>query len=506
MGEKVIDNIVITIDCGTKGIRGILFDDYGNELGKSEIIYDGYYSKNQHWKEAPPLMFWNGLVGVIQKIRENYPKLFNKIQGMNIACQRDIITVVDETGEPLRDFISWLDRRTLEKPLKHPWPYELLFKAVGFSDFAKSFSVNAHAHWIKVYEPEIWEKADKLVFLSTYLLTKLTGKIMDSRSATTGHVPFDYKRKEWCGRYDVKSIVLQIEPEKRYELVGSCEIIGHLTASAAALTGLPVGLPVVSSGSDKGCETLGVGAITPNTAGVSLGTQATVQVTTTKYVELFPFYPAFPAVQGDSYNPEITIYHGFWMVDWYIDEFLGHLDPGLIFSLLEDYLIDTKTGADGLIHQPYWGREAYRPEARGSLVGFREGHNKKHIYRAIIEGLGFGLLEGIERIESKTNTPIESIGLTGGGSRSDGVAQIMADIFNRPVHRVQTNETTGLGGAMATFVGLGRFQSVKDAGDCMVRKSKTFKPDAIQAQKYTEIYNKIYKRLYRRLKPLYKKI
>jgi len=195
LGEIAIENIVITIDCGTKGIRGILFDDYGNELGKSEIIYDGYYSKNKHWKEAPPLMFWNGLVEVIRDIKEKYPKRFDKIQGINIACQPDIITVVDEKGEPLRDFISWLDRRTLETPLKHPWPFELLFKAVGFSNFAKSFSVNAHAHWIKVYEPEIWKKSAKLVFLSTYLLTKLTGKIMDSRSATTGHVPFDYKRK-----------------------------------------------------------------------------------------------------------------------------------------------------------------------------------------------------------------------------------------------------------------------------------------------------------------------
>jgi len=503
--KNSIENIVMTIDCGTKGVRAILFDDFGNELGKSEIIYDGYYSKNFQWKEAPPEMFWDGLVGVIRIIREKHPELFNGIQGVTIACQRDIITVVDEKGEPLRDFISWLDRRTIKEPLKIPLPYELLFKLVGFNAFANSFNINTHAHWIKVNEPDIWKKAYKLVFLSTYLLTKLTGKIMDSRSATVGHVPFDYKNRKWCKKQDVKSQVLQIEPEKRYDLVESCEIIGYVTAEASQLTGLPVGLPIISSGTDKGCETLGVGAITPDIASVSLGTQATVEITTTKYIELFPFYPAFSAVQKDSYNPEITIYHGFWMVEWFINEFLSHEDPSAVYALLDSYLKETPVGANGLVHQPYWGREAYRPEARGSLIGLSEGHDKKHIYRAFIEGLGFGILEGIKVIESKTGTPIEAIGLSGGGSRSDDVAQIMADIFNRPVYRVQTFETTALGGAMATFIGLGRYESIREAETFMVRKSKTFKPDLKNAQKYAEIYNNIYKKLYGRLKPLYKK-
>lgn len=505
MDENVIENVVMTVDCGTKGVRAILFDDFGNELGKSEIIYTGYYSKNFQWKEAPPLMFWDGLVEVIKIIREKYPKIFKKIQGVTIACQRDIITVVNEQGEPLRDFISWLDRRTLAKPLKVPWPYELLFKLVGFSSFAKSFNINTHAHWIKVNESDIWKKAYKLVFLSTYLLTKLTGKIMDSQSATVGHVPFDYKNKKWCKKQDVKSQIMQIEPEKRYEVVESCEIIGYLTTEASQLTGIPVGLPIVSSGTDKGCETLGVGAISPNTASVSLGTQATLEITTTKYIELFPFYPAFSAVQKDSYNPEITIYHGFWMVDWFINEFLLQEDPNTRYALLESYLADTPAGANGLVHQPYWGSEAYRPEARGSFIGFSEGHGKKHMYRAIIEGLGFGLLEGAKVIESKTGTPIVAIGLSGGGSRSDGVAQIMADIFNRPVYRVQTFETTGLGGAMATFVGLRRYTSITEAEACMVRKSKIFKPDLNNAKKYAATYNNIYKKLYEQLKPLYKK-
>ena len=496
-------NIVLSIDCGTRGIRGILFDDFGNELGKSERIFDGYYSKSFQWKEAPPEMFWNGLVDVVRDLNKKDPVLFNAIQGMTVSCQRDVITVVDKKGKPLRDFISWLDRRELDEALPFGIPYALLFKMIGFSDAAKSFSRLTHANWIKVHEPEIWEKADKVVLLSTYLVTKLTGQIRDSRSAIAGHLPFDTKRKQWCKKNDVKYQIIQVEPEKCYDLVDSFEIIGKLTPEAAQLTGLPQGLPIVSSGTDKGCETVGVGALTPETASISLGTQSTVEISTTKYVELYPFYPSFAAVQNDAYNPEVTIYHGFWMVNWFVKEFLESVNPDALHSLLEEYLQETTPGADGLVHQPYWGMEAFRPEARGSFIGFTEGHTKKHIYRAIVEGLGFGLLEGLELIESKTGIPVQTIGLSGGGSRSDGVTQIMADIFNRPVYRVQTFETTGLGAAMATFVGLGHFESIEKAGEQMVHQSQVFTPDPANVRKYSGIYNKIYKKLYGRVKPLY---
>ena len=136
-------------------------------------------------------------------------------------------------------------------------------------------------------------------------------------------------------------------------------------------------------------------------------------------------------------------------------------------------------------------------------MGFSEGHDKRHIYRAIIEGLGYALLEGLELIERKTTVPIQAVGLSGGGSRSDGVAQIMADILNRPVYRVQTYETTGLGAAIATFVGLNHYPDIQAAGAAMIQKSRIFDPNPENVIKYSEIYNKLYTQLYRRVRPLY---
>lgn len=254
----------MTIDCG---LRGIIFDEQGNELAKSEELFTGYYSQHFQWKGSGP---GNVLAGTGKgRSGSSRPKkwtCFRPSRGPTVSCQRDVITVVDEKGEPLRNFISWLDRRELAEPLPYPWPYTLLFKCIGFSDYAKSFSKTAHVNWIKVHEPEIWAKTDKVVFLSTYFLSRLTGRIADSRSDTAGHLPFDTKKKQWCGKYNVKTQILQVDPEKCYELTDSCQIIGRLTAEAAEMTGLPSGLPIVASGTDKGCETIGVGALTPDIA------------------------------------------------------------------------------------------------------------------------------------------------------------------------------------------------------------------------------------------------
>ena len=112
-------------------------------------------------------------------------------------------------------------------------------------------------------------------------------------------------------------------------------------------------------------------------------------------------------------------------------------------------------------------------------------------------------MEGLELIERKTTVPIQAVGLSGGGSRSDGVAQIMADILNRPVYRVQTYETTGLGAAIATFVGLNHYPDIQAAGAAMIQKSRIFDPNPENVIKYSEIYNKLYTQLYRRVRPLY---
>ncbi len=314
-------DLALTLDCGTKGVRAVIYDARGNELAKTEKEYEGYYSKEPGYVEAPGAMFWDDAVEVILALKEGEPELFQQISGVTVACQRDTATIIDGGGNPLRDFIIWKDRRVLEEPIPIPQPWRTLFSLIGKREFAESFDKGTHAHWIKIHEPELWERAEAYVLLSGFLITKLTGKIMDARANIAGHLPFDFKKKEWCSPHEIKRQIIQIEREKLCELTGSCAIIGAVTKEAAQITGLREGLPVIGSGTDKGCETIGVGCVNPHIASVSLGTQATVETTVDRYFELVTFYPPFPSVDPEAYNPEITVYSGFWMINWFVENF-----------------------------------------------------------------------------------------------------------------------------------------------------------------------------------------
>ena len=129
-----------------------------------------------------------------------------------------------------------------------------------------------------------------------------------------------------------------------------------------------------------------------------------------------------------------------------------------------------------------------------------------YIYRAIIEGVAYALREGLEGIEKKQRTKIKEIRLSGGGSQSDVICQITADIFNVPVKRIQTYETASLGVALAVFVAKGVFNSYCEATRNMVHVKDEFYPNSIANQKYEYLYNKVYLKLYPRLSKIYKRV
>ena len=96
--------------------------------------------------------------------------------------------------------------------------------------------------------------------------------------------------------------------------------------------------------------------------------------------------------------------------------------------------------------------------------------------------------------------------ISGGGSQSDAICQITADIFGLPVSRVQTYESTTLGAAITTFVALKEFENVEEAMKAMSHKSVTFEPNTEAHEQYNSLYNKVYLKMYPRLKDVYKHI
>jgi sugar (pentulose or hexulose) kinase len=390
----------------------------------------------------------------------------------------------------------------------------LAFRAVRMRETVAHFQAEAEANWIRAHQPEIWDRTHKYLFLSGYLTHRLVGRFVDSVGCQVGYVPFDYKKLDWAGRRDWKWLALAIEADTLPELVAPGGVLGEITTTASADTGIPAGLPLIAAAADKACEVIGSGALEPHIGCLSYGTSATINTTHKRYVEAIPMIPPFPAAIPGAYTLEIQIYRGYWMVSWFKQQF-GHREQriaeqrGIQAEELFDELVNAvPAGSMGLVLQPFWspGVKIPGPEAKGAIIGFGDVHTRAHVYRAIIEGLAYALREGGERTQRKSGVTMTEIRVAGGGSQSDAALQITADIFGLPTSRPHTYEASGLGAAIDAAVGVGLHPDFPTAVDEMTRCGTPVEPDPESQKIYDELYNGVYRKMYRRLKPLYEHI
>lgn len=507
-----MENYTLTIDCGTQSLRAIIFDQQGKMLAFSKKSFEPYYSQHLGWAEQDPSLYWDKLCEATKEIKQKSPLVLDAVTNMVVTTQRDTCVLLDKDGNVLRPAIIWTDERKLKNKRKFTLKSELALRATGMNNIAHILSNQCPAHWIQDHEPEIWEKTHKYLLLSGYLTYQLTGKFIDGVANQIGHIPFNYKKFEWEKKHSIKRSIFQIEDDKLVNLKFTGETLGNITKCAAEQTGLKKGLTIIAGGSDKGCETLGVGCNDNTVAAISLGSQASIQTTTPKYYEVIPFIPPFPAIKPNSYNPEIQVYRGYWMVTWFKEEF-AHKE---VFEankrdvypevVLDEELHKIAPGSDGLVLLPYWGAGLKNPEAKGAIIGFSDVHTRAHVYRAIIEGINFALLDGLKKIEKKSGKKVNKIMISGGGSVSDVICQITANMFDLPVYRIQTYETSSLGAAIIGYVANGTYENYDQAIEKMVHIKDTFMPKKEVAEIYKTLYSEIYKDAYQHVKPLYKKL
>jgi sugar (pentulose or hexulose) kinase len=174
--------------------------------------------------------------------------------------------------------------------------------------------------------------------------------------------------------------------------------------------------------------------------------------------------------------------------------------------VMNEMLAKSPPGSMGLMVQPYWGPGLKTPSAKGAIVGFGDVHKKAHVYRAVVEGLCYGLLDGLKKIEKACGSTAKILAVSGGASQSEEICQITADIFNRPVLRGKTFETSGLGAAIVTAKGVKLHSSFESAIKAMVSYKQRYNPNAANAKLYQQLFNRVYTKLYPSLEKIYEEI
>jgi sugar (pentulose or hexulose) kinase len=507
-----MSDILLAIDCGTQSLRALLFTPTGDLLDKAAVEYEPHFRSRPGWAEQDPNLFWRSVCETCQTLKTRAPQLFKRIAGVGVTTQRDSMVNVDENGVPLRPVITWLDQRKAGS-VYFPWPLmRFAYRAVGMAEAISKLQADGKCNWIRQNQPEIWDRTHKYLQVSGFLNFKLTGEFRDSVASQIGHIPFNYKKFRWASKWDLSSKLFPVEPSKLPEVVKPGDRIGVVSRQCAGETGIPEGTPVIACGSDKGCETIGMGVLNEQTASLSFGTTATVQTTSKRYFEAIRFMPPYPALIPGHYNPEVEIFRGYWMITWFKNEFAhkevleAHERGVAPEQVLDDLLREIPAGSAGLLVQPYWGPGLKHAEAKGAMIGFGDVHRKPHVYRAVIEGLGYALLDGLHQMERAGKFRAEKIAVSGGASQSNEICSITADIFNLPLSRGATHETAGLGAAIVTAVGLGIHPSFDAAIQSMVKYERTFDPSPQNAAIYRELYQHVYRKMYPALQPLYEQI
>ncbi len=505
---------LLAIDNGTQSVRALLFDPQGYLLAKSRVPIQPYFSNAPGLAEQDPQVFWDAVCQACQELWQMPGVQKESIAAVSLTTQRGTVINVDRDGKPLRPAILWLDQRRAKgvKPVGGPWG--LAFWLAGASETVAYLQAEGEANWLRLNQPEIWEKTYKYLLLSGYLTLQLTGRFIDSIGCQVGYIPFDYKHHDWGRWWDWKWLALPMDKDILPDLVQIGQPLGEITAEAAEATGIPKGLPLIASAADKACEVLGSGGLEPNVGCLGYSTTATINTTHTRYIEVIPLIPPYPAAVPQAYNLEIQIFRGYWMVSWFKQEFgaveeMMAAEEGLEPEYLFDGLVrSVPPGSQGLVLQPYWtpGLRHPGPEARGAIVGFGDVHTRAHVYRAILEGVAYALRDGAERTSKRSGIPITELRVAGGGSQSDAACQLTADIFGLPVRRPHVYEASGLGAAIDAAVGSGVHSDFTAAVKAMTHPRDSFEPDARTHQVYDELYNEVYLKMYDRLKPLYKAI
>lgn len=347
--------------------------------------------------------------------------------------------------------------------------------------------------WMDVRVPRRHIDSDEVAYVTTssgYVTHRLTGEFRDTAANYQGMWPIDQVSARWSA--DPAAYASTGMPRtKLFELVDPGELLGRVSEEAATATGLRPGTRVFATANDKAVEALGAG-IDEYTVHLSLGTYiAGMTVGASPTTDSGSYWVNFASVPGGYLYESFGIRRGMWTVSWVRDLLVPaevDLPAGVVAEqLLEAEAVRVERGSGGLIAVLDWLAPTDAPYRRGAFLGFDGTQSRPHLYRAVLEAIAFTMAGYIEAMEAALGRRFDSVVVTGGGSKSDLMMQIVADALGRPSRRTEVDDSAGLGAAICAAVGAGLHRDFDSARVAMVRPGRVFPPDPDGVTAYRRI-------------------
>lgn len=492
-----MDNLLLGIDIGTSACKVAVFDICGKVVASTNAQYNVYYPQTG-WAEQDAVEWWNAIVGAIRDVLSFPGVSAGNICGIGIDGQSWSAIPVDRQGNVLARTPIWMDTRSrfICERVKKELGEDTVFNIAG-NDFLPSYSAPKMI-WFKENFPEIHNKTYKYLQSNGYIAYKLTGKFTQDISQLYGIQFFSLHNMKFDNEL---AKALGLSADLIPEVFDCDEVIGTVSAEAAALTGLKEGTPVVAGGLDAACGTLGAGVYRPGQTQEQGGQAGGMSICTDRslahksLILSTHVIPGLYLLQGGSVG-------GGGVLKWFRQE----LAKGMSFDEITAEAENIPAGSEGVVFLPYMAGERspiWDPDARGVYYGLGYDKTRGHMIRATLESVAFSLEHNM-RIAASVGAYAETLNAMGGAANSKLWTQIKADVTGKKFLVPMSDTATTLGAAILAGKGCGVYGSYEEAVNKTISITRVHEPDMEKHEKYKK-YMELYLELYDALKDTFAK-
>ncbi|MEG1189953.1 MAG: FGGY-family carbohydrate kinase [Oscillospiraceae bacterium] len=494
------------IDIGTNETKGVLTDEAHEPLCSFAVAHTIDNPKPNFFEQDAEKIWWGDFCKVSRGLLKKSGVAAEQIAAVGASVMGCDCLPVDENCHPLRPAILYgIDARSQDEILE----LTELFGEEGvnarFGHPLCSDDVATKILWLKNKEPEIHQKAHKILTGSSYIGAKLTDNyVIDQFLAKAAFRPL-YRED---GSIDEEACGLFCKPSQLAECKTVTELAGVVTKKAAAETGLAPGTPVITGTGDSTAEAISVGIVETGDLMFQFGSSLFFYCCSDHMI-------TDPRIHGGNFTvPDTFSVSGGTnaagtLIRWLRDNFFQDFMSEEAMGGENAYAAMAKTlppSAEGLIILPYFAGERSPindPRAKGMIFGLTTEHKREHIYRAALEAVGFSVNQNLKLIED-VGLATKTITAVGGGTKNTEWMQLVADITGKEIRVPAVSIGACFGDALMAAMGVGDIESFAELKK-IIRPGYCKTPNGELSEMY-ENKQKIYDELYTATKHLMYKL
>lgn len=490
-----MEKYLLGIDNGGTMTKAALYDLQGNTVAVSIKKTSMLMPKPSH-TERDSDELWEANRHVIQEVIIESKIDSSNIVGISITGHGNGLYLIDEFGNPSYNGIVSTDTRAEEFINlwyeNNQYETEILPKTMQSVWAGQPVSLLA---WLKKYEPEVLARSRWVLMVKDLIRYRLTGEINLEITDTSGTNLLNVKERKY-DRELLRFFGIEEVEEMLPPLVNSTDICGFITEEAAIATGLKEGTPVVGGIFDIVASAIATGLYEEDKLCIVAGTWSINEYITKK-----------PVVDSDLFMTSIYCLPDYYLtteasptsasnLEWFIEEFLGQekgeaaSEGRSVYKICNELIEDTHVDESDILFFPYLYGSNSVPHANSCFIGLSSWHKKKHLLRAVYEGIVFGHMYHIERLLKHRDQAPRSCRIAGGVTNSEVWLQMFADTLQLPLEIVEVKEHGTLGTAMCAGVATNIYSSMEEAAEKLIKVKKIIQPDPANVSSYARKYEK----------------